>query len=523
MLIEKVPVPKDAGATLFRSCIEHMADPAPNETLLYLSAFNVECNRAKINGKLDPDPLIREMVEHSAQNIRCKNPVFYSLVQYRRSETPNEEQCKEAVEIFMKEFHIERYKVIWATHEKNGILHTHILVNKIDPETLLVMKSPLYIKANNRAGWKTAKKQGWISENAFNPGRYVDTENGTELDPISYERRGVPDIVERISDEQGKLSAIRIAQRDVLSALLNAKSWKELHEKLYAKGIFIVKVQRGGLLYVNKIPIKISSVSSLLSMQRLEDRLGPFETVDYDKISIRKENTGSTIFDAIKEGSLEKVKKLVEKNEDCIFEKDDCNWEPIHYAAYVNNVDIVKYLIEEVGVELDWPEDDEGMTPLFIAVLHQKTDVAKYLISKGAYVDYDNDVLRTPLIEAAGNGDIELAKLLIEHGADIDLIDTACSTPLCEAIQYKRFEMIDFLIQMGADLNMLVGEESGSLLHIVLRQQHYSPAEKLKVLEKLLSTGADPNIPDDKGSLPLHLAANSDDWDAVKLLLKYTE
>lgn len=85
-------------------------------------------------------------------------------------------------------------------------------------------------------------------------------------------------------------------------------------------------------------------------------------------------------------GSLEVVKLLVSYEADPHFcNKDGCS--SAHWAAAGGNVDVCKYLYEEVGVDFDEP-DNSGKVPLNHAIDYGHDDVVKWIL-KTIYSDPD--------------------------------------------------------------------------------------------------------------------------------------
>lgn len=75
------------------------------------------------------------------------------------------------------------------------------------------------------------------------------------------------------------------------------------------------------------------------------------------------------------------------------------------------NIDLIEDFLK-YGAGID-ESDDEGLTPLHVAVLHGHVSMAKYLLSKGANPNKASDGIPTPLQLAEQNVDNpELAKLL---------------------------------------------------------------------------------------------------------------
>ena len=136
----------------------------------------------------------------------------------------------------------------------------------------------------------------------------------------------------------------------------------------------------------------------------------------------------------------------------------------LHTAARHGNLPMVKYLIEELGMEVDYVDTDEtyyrGNTALHEAAIGNHVDVASYLLENGA------DIHRigkrrdgfTPLHYAASYGNLEMAELLEANGANVNaVVETKVAkrvgiTPLHLAVEDdKHVAMVDFLIDKGAD------------------------------------------------------------------------
>ena len=82
--------------------------------------------------------------------------------------------------------------------------------------------------------------------------------------------------------------------------------------------------------------------------------------------------------------------------------------------------------------------DDEGVSIFDMAITYDNVDMVKYLIEQGKDV---NEVTRksgfTALMGAACYGRVEIAKILLEHGADLDARDS------------KGFSATDFARKMN--------------------------------------------------------------------------
>ncbi|CAN0076315.1 unnamed protein product [Heterosigma akashiwo] len=77
------------------------------------------------------------------------------------------------------------------------------------------------------------------------------------------------------------------------------------------------------------------------------------------------------IFDCAQKGDLIQVKSYV-KNGGDIDVRDGLGWSPLHLACLSGNADLVRYLVEEVGADLQAKDNNGGLTPFERAFLEGK-------------------------------------------------------------------------------------------------------------------------------------------------------
>jgi ankyrin repeat protein len=134
--------------------------------------------------------------------------------------------------------------------------------------------------------------------------------------------------------------------------------------------------------------------------------------------------------------------------------------------------------------------------PLKMAARHGRKDIVELLISKGAAVDPGQEQ-SGPLDEAAHYGHIDIAKYLIEAGADVNG-EVSYWSPLGRAVGSKgQKRMVEFLLSKGADVNK-GGERMWGFLHEAIHYGH------IDIVKLLLEHGADVN---QGGYTPLAVAA----------------
>lgn len=126
---------------------------------------------------------------------------------------------------------------------------------------------------------------------------------------------------------------------------------------------------------------------------------------------------------------------------------------PVHYAARNGHVRIIEYFYKK-GYNINEPNADKE-TPCFLGVIEGHLNVVKYF--------YKKEILKLNVPNSRGDylvhivaagGYLDLIKWLIEKGADINFQDPDGNTPLHLAISCKNTEMIKYLKDKGADVNI---------------------------------------------------------------------
>ncbi len=94
-------------------------------------------------------------------------------------------------------------------------------------------------------------------------------------------------------------------------------------------------------------------------------------------------------------------------------------------AASKGNLKKVKQLVEKKYADVNcmWQINEAIQIPLIVyVVMENKSEIARYLIEKGADANAKDGFGMTSLMWASYNGDVELVKLLLEKGADKNVV-----------------------------------------------------------------------------------------------------
>jgi ankyrin repeat protein len=124
------------------------------------------------------------------------------------------------------------------------------------------------------------------------------------------------------------------------------------------------------------------------------------------------------------------------------------DYTPVVAAATAGDLATVQDAVEK-DPTLPQYKEWENATLLHDAVAQNHTEVAIYLLDKGADVNAVKTDGVTPLHMAARNGNIGMITLLLERGANINDLDSQGWTPLDRAKKWGHRDPAEFLQQHG--------------------------------------------------------------------------
>ncbi|KAH9870583.1 hypothetical protein IAQ61_006059, partial [Plenodomus lingam] len=160
-------------------------------------------------------------------------------------------------------------------------------------------------------------------------------------------------------------------------------------------------------------------------------------------------------------------------------------------------------------------ENDDGITPLVLSIIHSQFDIIRLLLEKGAEVDHPVDGV-PPIVHAVENANKgpRVMQLLMDHGADPRIVSGRDNlNALHWATVFGTVDAVNFLAGIGLDLNSICSM-GRTPLTLAAERGHTT------IVKLLLAKGAELAKQSYNGGTALTWAANYGHLDTVKYLLE---
>ena len=195
----------------------------------------------------------------------------------------------------------------------------------------------------------------------------------------------------------------------------------------------------------------------------------------------------------------------------------------LHIAVKCGDFELVKYVVEK-GANVDY-KNKERLTPLYYSLSMNYQNINDFLLSKGAVYDADmlchaikenNDSVfsflidcgielkprrasETPLCCAINKG-IKFCEALLIKGADINLHGTEEDPPIIIAISKNRKSIVDQLLNKGVNCNVQGKNGNSTLIEAILNHNK-------EVAMAIIRLGVNVNEKNNHGYSALHFAS----------------
>ncbi|RDH39931.1 MAG: hypothetical protein CFE62_006395, partial [Candidatus Aquirickettsiella gammari] len=242
-----------------------------------------------------------------------------------------------------------------------------------------------------------------------------------------------------------------------------------------------------------------------------------FSMLEY-LLTVKKVFLLPTLWELLKEGYLGIIQYLIEKKNQPVNTRDSNGWTPLHSVAANGHLGILEYLIHQ-GADLS-ATDNIGDSTLDKAIKASHLHVVKYLINEqGLDVNTPNRLSgQIPLHLAATSGRLEIIKYLISQGADLSAADNIGDSTMDKTIKAGHLHVVKYLInEQGLDVNT-PNRLSGQIpLHLA------ADSGRLDIIRYLLDQGADLSTTDTISESPLDKAIKTNRLNTVSYLIEHQQ
>ena len=183
----------------------------------------------------------------------------------------------------------------------------------------------------------------------------------------------------------------------------------------------------------------------------------------------------------------------------------------------------LKFIGNTTYDHIDYCPETQGLTALTLAASLPNNAIVTLLLEHGAVCGAEGTTALHAAVDAGNDGALNLLISAARHSQALDPHDSNGYTPLHRAFQSRQhdyaiaYSCASLLLEAGADA-CAIDWGSDAAIHMVFR--HFRGQERLNMIKKLQSHGAQLDRPRSDGTTILHLAAFMNDVPMVKYLLQ---
>jgi len=260
-----------------------------NDIVNYILRLRDEAKEEKIldvwyRNILDESPqgAMYEMKFHLAQcSVRTPYCMEHLILTWPANENPKVDDIKGAADYVLEKMGLSDNQAVMSLHKDTNNLHLHMAVNRYNSNHKLVdTGGGWYVNLMHKCSRELELRYDW----QFQTGGIYEIQDGEVVK--ASEKTRISRGAKNFETYTGQASEERKLQM-VCSKIFNlAKSWPEIHEELAKQGVVLNQKGSGGILLVNNIEVKLSSIGRDYSFGRLVKKFGEFEPAK-DDISVK--------------------------------------------------------------------------------------------------------------------------------------------------------------------------------------------------------------------------------------------
>ena len=207
--------------------------------------------------------------------------------------------------------------------------------------------------------------------------------------------------------------------------------------------------------------------------------------------------SAAEFFASIARGDLSAVALFIRAGMD-IDTPNDQGGTPLTVALFEGRADLARLLMSQ-GANVN-ASDSAGYRPIHWAAFKGYTAIVEDIIARGGNVNDSTVYGWTALLQAAALGHLATVELLLRHGAAPNALDREGGGALHKAARNHHPDIVRALILGGAERDLLTKDQS-TAMHIAARLGYAN------VVQALSEMGCSRSAEDWRGATPLHLAA----------------
>lgn len=198
---------------------------------------------------------------------------------------------------------------------------------------------------------------------------------------------------------------------------------------------------------------------------------------------------------AVRKANIEVIKVLVTNSPQLVSPTANPESNLAFIAAATGNVDIFRFIMEDLHFEQHFQHASEFEALLPFAARAPSSEVLKFLIEKGVSLTATDKAGMTALHHAAQKGSFDCVKMLLSKGAAIDSKDANSMTPFALAHEAGNREAIKaFIEENKASFVPIDSEQMGKILQLLYTFKRDNPKQKIDFDLFLLDRGFSTHI-----------------------------